>query len=485
MHACHLAETDLIDLKYYIVAKPERACVQGIQGRMVGGLTKGQVLTPPLLVDLMVEKLFRKRPPRANDRILDAGCGEGAFIKGILNWCHKTGTKAPQIIGVESDPQLFRRVQESFKNHKTVTLINQDFLLEESDPCNFIIGNPPYVRIEGIKESRKKIYREKFSTAKNRFDLYILFFEKALSCLAPSGRLVFVTPEKFEYTLTAKPLRALMTNYHIEEIHHIDESVFPEHVAYPAITTIDNTMKKAETTIIQRDGSRARVLLPSDGSSWISSIRNQTLPMKTDVYLEEICRRISCGVATGRDKIFVIPANEVPEGLKPFSHPTISGRQITANGATISDRILVPYDSFGHLIPEEMLGELTDYLRNHKKDLESRYCVAEGKRKWYAFHENPPMEAILNPKIICRDITKEPLFWLDREGDIVPRHSVYYITPKNPKILPDLFTYLKSENARNWLLAHCQRAANNFIRLQSNTLKKMPVPQDLSFKGRF
>ncbi len=442
---------------------------------------KGQVLTPPHVAEIMIEKLFHKRPPGPNDRVLDPGCGDGAFIKGILEWCQKIGIKYPQITGVESDPQLFRRARESFGDYETVTLINKDFLLNEFGAYSFIIGNPPYVRVENIEESKKTIYRTKFSTAKNRFDLYILFFEKALRCLAPSGRLVFITPEKFEYTLTTKPLRALMTSYQVAEIHHLKEDVFRGYVAYPTITTIDDGTRKATTTIIYRDGAKASVMLPSDGSPWISTIRGSISPLKTEMRLGDICLRISCGVATGRDSIFVIPADEVPEGLKPFSHPTISGKQITSEGVTVSDRILVPYDRCGRLIPEEMLGELRDYLLNYKENLTSRYCVVKGKRRWYAFHENPPMKDILQPKILCKDITKEPLFSLDREGDIVPRHSVYYFAPKNPKILSSLFDYLSSETARNWLLLNCQRAANNFIRVQSNTLKKLPVPQNLNF----
>lgn len=442
---------------------------------------KGQVLTPLHVVKTMIEKLFRKRNPRPDDRVLDPGCGDGAFIKGILEWCEKNGVKFPQITGVESDPQLFQRACKSLRDYETVTLINKDFLLNNFGTHSFIIGNPPYIRVEDIDESKKTIYRRKFSTAKNRFDLYILFFEKALTCLAPSGRLVFITPEKFEYTLTTKPLRALMTSYQVEEIHHLKEGVFKGYVAYPTITTIDNDTRRAKTTIIYRDGSKASVMLPSDGFPWISAIRGSVSPLKTEMRLGDVCVRISCGVATGRDNIFVIPEDEVPEDLKPFSYSTISGKQITTEGITVSDRILVPYDRCGRLIPEEMLGELRDYLLNYREDLTSRYCVVKGKHTWYAFHENPPMKDILQPKILCKDITKEPVFSLDTEGDIIPRHSVYYIVPKNPKILFSLFDYLNSETARNWLLLHCQRAANNFIRLQSNTLRELPIPQNLYF----
>ena len=48
---------------------------------------KGFVPTPTETVDGMVELLFRERPPGSHDRVLDPGCGAGAFIEGIIRWC--------------------------------------------------------------------------------------------------------------------------------------------------------------------------------------------------------------------------------------------------------------------------------------------------------------------------------------------------------------------------------------------------------------
>ncbi|MBI3271773.1 MAG: hypothetical protein HYZ53_22470 [Planctomycetes bacterium] len=67
---------------------------------------KGFVPTPPEMVDLMVGKLFRGRPPRPDAGLLDPGCGTGAFIEGVLRWCEKRRVAPPRIVGVESDPRL-------------------------------------------------------------------------------------------------------------------------------------------------------------------------------------------------------------------------------------------------------------------------------------------------------------------------------------------------------------------------------------------
>lgn len=86
------------------------------------------------------------------------------------------------------------------------------------------------------------------------------------------------------------------------------------------------------------------------------------------------------------------------------------------------------------------------------------------------------LDEILRPKIFCKDITATPHFWIDREGTIVPRHSVYYLVPKNPCGLDELTDYLNSGEASEWLWAHCQHASKGFFRIQSTVLKKLPLP---------
>jgi hypothetical protein len=47
---------------------------------------RGFVPTPDAVVDRMVEKLFAHRSPKADEMLLDPGCGPGAFISGVIRW---------------------------------------------------------------------------------------------------------------------------------------------------------------------------------------------------------------------------------------------------------------------------------------------------------------------------------------------------------------------------------------------------------------
>jgi adenine-specific DNA-methyltransferase len=142
--------------------------------------------------------------------------------------------------------------------------------------------------------------------------------------------------------------------------------------------------------------------------------------------------------------------------------------------------MLVPYLKSGKLMSEQQLGLFKSYLlrREIRSQLVARTCVRH--KPWYSFHENPPLSDILRQKILCKDIAAKPRFWIDWTGEIVPRHSVYYIVPRDPSFLRKLNEYLNSKYAGEWLTANCQRATNGYLRLQSHVLKKLPIPSELS-----
>lgn len=447
---------------------------------------KGHVPTPPELADRMVDELFAEYPPATDDRILYPGTGDGPFLAAVKRYCREHDYPVPDGVAIDLDPDLLAEAKEE-NGDIPVEFVEQNFLgIDEEDVGQFdyVVGNPPYVPIEGLDEDEKRRYKNDFRTAEQRFDLYILFFEKSLELLAEGGRLVFITPEKFEYTHTTGELRRLMTSYHVERIEHVPEDTFDGRVTYPTITTIHDR-DESGTRIVRRDGSETEVELPRDGSSWASTIRSvdtDTYDYSTGVTLGDITKRVSCGLATGRDSIYV---QREDEGLKPlvdegWTYPTTSGKQLTVNeGPESGDVIICPYDEHGNLVPEDELGSLGEWAELHREELESRSCVEKGKA-WYSWHENPPMEDIYGvEKILVKDVCDPPEFYAERNGDVIPRHSVYYIIPEDHVDLEDLLEYLNGPKARAWLKANAQKAANDYYRMQSRVLNQLPVPEEL------
>ena len=441
---------------------------------------RGFVPTPEAIVDAMVKQLFRKCPPRKGSRLLDPGCGHGAFIEGVLRWCRRNNAPRPEVVGIELDSEKIRETRSKLRGEPNVIIIQGDFLTIQPESFDYIVGNPPYVAIEELSEEERARYRRLFDTARGRLDLYLLFWERALRLLRPEGRLVFITPEKFAYVETARPLREILSRFQVEEIFFAPEDTFPGLTTYPTITTVVNRMPSEPTVVKTRDGERKSVHLPPGSESWQPVIQGsfELVGART---LEDLALRVSCGVATGADQMFVLATAQLSSNLKRLSYPTLAGRELRL-GKPLPEarcRMLTPYDQEGRLLPEERLAALGEYLNRPevRRRLEARTCVQ--RKPWYAFHETPQLSEILRPKLLCKDVTREPFFWIDRQGDIVPRHSVYYVVPQASDLLDPLADFLNSAEVRSWLRSHCQRAANGFLRVQSSVLKKLPVPDDL------
>lgn len=66
---------------------------------------------------------------------------------------------------------------------------------------DYVIGNPPYVRVHNLGDNFEKIRHYKLCK-KGMTDLYILFYEIGFNMLNDSGVLCYITPNSF-YTSNA------------------------------------------------------------------------------------------------------------------------------------------------------------------------------------------------------------------------------------------------------------------------------------------
>lgn len=448
---------------------------------------RSQIATPPDTADYILDLLLRHDSIPSGSRFLFPGVGTGPFVGAVKRYCEETDDDPPEGVGIDSDPERIEEVRNQFDD-LPIRFIQEDFLQPspEFGTFDYVIGNPPYVPIQDLDGNEKEEYQRRFDTAYHRFDLYFLFFERALELLEPGGRLAFVTPEKFEYVDSAERLRKLLTSYQIERIEHLEDGNFEGYTAYPTITILEKRHSDMKTEVVLESGESHHVHLPDTGESWASDIRNQGITLKDNgLRLGDLTERISVGVATGADKIFVAERNEIPLSLRDeWTFPTVSGRELELHGGIEGSEtvFICPYDENGDLPDEDELGALKDWLETdsrRKERLEDRSCCKKGDEVWYGWHETPQMQDILQPKIVWRDITNEPEFWIDEVGEVLPRHSVYYLIPKSQEKIEELNDYLNSQPVREWLFANCQRATGGYIRLQSNVINDLPVPRNL------
>jgi hypothetical protein len=104
-----------------------------------------------------------------------------------------------------------------------------------------IIGNPPYVRIQALKEwapREVEFYKQRYmSASKGNYDIYVVFVEKGLSLLNRNGRLGFILPHKFFNAQYGRPLReVLAAGKHLAKVVHFsDQQVFENATTYTCL----------------------------------------------------------------------------------------------------------------------------------------------------------------------------------------------------------------------------------------------------------
>ena len=102
-----------------------------------------------------------------------------------------------------------------------------------------VIGNPPYVRQEWIKDD--KPYLEKHYKAYDGVaDLYVYFYELALNLLRPGGRLGYVVTNKWMKAGYGEPLRKLFgESAWVESVVDLghNKEMFPDADVFPCILT--------------------------------------------------------------------------------------------------------------------------------------------------------------------------------------------------------------------------------------------------------
>jgi hypothetical protein len=115
------------------------------------------------------------------------------------------------------------------------------------------IGNPPYVRMEGIKDI-KQFLMNNYTIYQARADLYVYFFEKGLKLLKQGGIFSVISSDKFTRAAYGKGLRELILNYEFQKYIELKgKGIFTDATVDPCIVVIKNTNPSNQNRIMVND----------------------------------------------------------------------------------------------------------------------------------------------------------------------------------------------------------------------------------------
>jgi hypothetical protein len=189
--------------------------------------------------------------------------------------------------------------------------------------------------------------------------------------------------------------------------------------------------------------------------------------------------RVSAGLATGLDRVFVLPRAAAREVEPELLHSAVRGRDVSA--FAIEDpglALLLPYTFAESGRPE--LVDIASYpaakrhLEAHRDALDRRHCVRVWRKKWFDLHDPVPFDLAATEKIIVPDLAESNRFALDR-GSFAPLHSAYYVVPR--EIDAEYLTAVLNSSAIEFLMRlEAPVAKDGFNRYRRQFLLHLPVP---------
>lgn len=497
---------------------------------------KGAVYTKRWVVDLLLDLAgYRSESNLVDGLAVEPAAGEGAFlgpmVERLLHSCRTLGRPFSEcrnsLVAHEVDDESVARARDLvlkiLAGHGVTETVAEelasswlrptDYLFAAKSEADFVIGNPPYVRLEDIPEETAAFYRKAYPTMCGRADLYIAFFEAALSQLKEGGVCAFICADRWMRNQYGTELRELITSaYSVDVVMEMHNTfAFHEEVdAYPAITIIRRkeqgpavvasagpeiegipakTLSATLEAIARRESPAApnglRVALVHtwfEGSSpWPCHSPQQLALLRR---LEErfsaleTHARVGIGVATGNDSIFITKDTSLVEPsriVKLALAGDIRGGQMNWSGHYLID----PWNSDG-LVDLSAYPKLQAYFERHKPALKKRHTAAKNRRGWYRTIDRVNHSLTDKPKLYIADI-KNVLDPVIDHGETYPHHNLYFIQ-SDEWDLEVLGGLLMSAVGQFFVESYGVRMRGGYLRFQAQYLRRIrvPVPQALS-----
>lgn len=325
---------------------------------------------------------------------------------------------------------------------------------------DFVVGNPPYVRIEKIPQEKRDYYKGNYETARGRFDLYMLFIERGMDLIGKDGKLSFIASNRFMKTDTAKELREIITkNTVIQQIVDFgDISIFESATNYPCIFVLQNgkaakgkiwyaEVTKTEKDIMTRlrnaygkeisnEFLKANVveqkLLTEDIWRPLSDKANELfkkLDKVSDTRLKDITVWNLNGIFSGLNDVFIVKGETISKYLieQEIAKPLLVGEDVRRWRIRWSGNYIL----YTKNIDFSKSKNTHRYLREHEQELAQRVSIKGTGIKWYELSRPRDQSAFEGKKIVTPRIATGNNFALDENGNYYCGDTTYVIVPND------------------------------------------------------
>lgn len=297
--------------------------------------TNGAFFTPQIIVDFIIQSI----KPSTKAKVIDISCGSGAFLLGVLRYFNCTYKKpiseivANNLYGVDLLDYNVRRSKilimlyglscGEIVEEKAIKVVCDNSLTRAwSHKYDAVIGNPPYVKFQDMKDDTRNLLLSKFETTSfGAFNLYFAFFEIGYKILKEKGTLGYITPNNYFTSLSGESLRKyFQDNNVVSRIVDFNSTKVFDVQTYTAITFLTKNRQNSIEYSRIKHGQPIPVFLESAiyTSNLYSDLNVKKWRLLCDNEREVISRvenagepigklfNIAVGIATLKDEAFFI-----------------------------------------------------------------------------------------------------------------------------------------------------------------------------------
>lgn len=407
-------------------------------------------------------------------------------------------------------PEAFRQTQLSLLPEPDQYRINIfDWLagfpeIMKAGGFDAIIGNPPYIRIQMLKEwapAEVELYKSLYRSASSgNYDIYVVFVEKALSLLNKAGRMGFILPHKFFNAQYGEALRGIISKgKHLSHVVHFgDQQIFAGATTYTCLLFLDKAgvskchfvkVEDLNAWRTERKSTEGKISAKNiSAAAWNFTLGAGANVMRSihaiPTKLGNVAH-IFQGLVTGADKVFIVSEKVgIEKGLtKPF---LLTGALNAYSLPITPARIIFPYEIISgkaKLLTVETLKKkfpkCWNYLLLHRDELMSREGGKWRHENWYAYGRSQNLTQMDSPKLIIQVTAQKPTVLYDDCGLYMTGGGsgpFYGIRPKDPAFPIKYLLGILNSSLFGWIIkTQSTNLRGGYIKFSKQYIETAPI----------
>jgi type I restriction-modification system DNA methylase subunit len=369
-----------------------------------------------------------------------------------------------------------------------------------------VIGNPPYVHLEKLKDISEVLSKMNYVTFDKRGDLYCLFVEQGFNILSLNGAISYIMPNKWLQAGYGKPLREYFLTYELDQLIDFgDIQIFEGATTYPCIFVSRKSNPKEEFVVsILSEANKddfytnvdhtAEIFMVDDfsGDTWVISSGNEKkiiekLKKEFKTLSEYVGGESYRGVLTGLTEAFLID-NEIRQKLiaddsrvldiiKPFlqgrdvksyASPTVTSYLILLEKGFTKNKIgFIENEAEALIWFERTYPSIAHWLKTFEERGKKRTDKGD---YWWEIRACDYYDKFSKPKIMYQKFQVRPCFIFDDSG-LYCNDSMWIIPTENKGLLAIL-----NSKMGWWLITKYCTQIQNGCQLIWKYFGQIPIP---------